>query len=652
MIKEDVEVYKRALERERKARKAAEKILEEKSSELFSLSNELKKSNERLTELLGEQNSELQGLFKHLVDAYIVFDFDGKVLRMNDAASQLLGQELKDAPLYVNSIVVLEDKYKTVVAFNHLRKKGKIEGLVLRIDIPGGRRLVKVNAGVIKDNNGNPIAGQGIFRDITEEQQAKPYLQESKKRLKTLIVNLQAGVLLEDETRKIALTNKMFCDIFSIPVKPEKLRGMDCSSTADQVKHLFKDPEDFEKRIKQLVHDKKTALGDELHMTDGRILERDYIPIFINGDYKGHLWSYTDISIKKKFEYVLKVQKQKYSSIIEDMNLGLVEMDQEYNIQWANSTFSEITEFANDDLVNSTILDICDREMLERPLANPALTTRELDIKTKSGVLKTFLFSETANRDLNGALKGRIGIFLDVTQFKALQKEKGRLLENLEKSNQELSEYAHIVSHDLKSPLRSLQALISWVREDDGDKLSGESLENFKNMDATLEKMDGLISGILNYSNIQRGNRKDIPVNINTVIDNIRETIFLPTHIKIVIKNKLPTMQVDKTRIEQLFQNLISNAVDHIDKEEGLIEIDCVEESERYVFSVRDNGMGIAQVYHKKIFKIFQSLSTHKNSTGLGLSIVKKIVEMYQGTIWLESEVGKGTKFYFSIQKL
>ena len=128
MIKEDVEVYKRALERERKARKAAEKILEEKSSELFSLSNELKKSNERLTELLGEQNSELQGLFKHLVDAYIVFDFDGKVLRMNDAASQLLGQELKDAPLYVNSIVVLEDKYKTVVAFNHLRKKGKIEG--------------------------------------------------------------------------------------------------------------------------------------------------------------------------------------------------------------------------------------------------------------------------------------------------------------------------------------------------------------------------------------------------------------------------------------------------------------------------------------------------------------------------------------------
>ena len=109
------------------------------------------------------------------------------------------------------------------------------------------------------------------------------------------------------------------------------------------------------------------------------------------------------------------------------MNLGLVEMDQEYNIQWANSTFSEITEFANDDLVNSTILDICDREMLERPLANPALTTRELDIKTKSGVLKTFLFSETANRDLNGALKGRIGIFLDVTQFKALQKEKIRI---------------------------------------------------------------------------------------------------------------------------------------------------------------------------------------------------------------------------------
>lgn len=649
-MQEDVNIYKRALERERQARKAAEKILEQKSSELFNLSLELKKSNDKLLEILGEQNSELQGLFKNLVDAYVVFDFKGQVLRMNDAATKLVGRKLSDEPLWVNGIIAPEDKKRTFTAFNQLKRKGTVTNLKFNIDTPhGGRRLILVNLSVIRDIKETPIAAQGIIRDITKEQEAKSNLLESQKRLKSLIINLQAGILLEDENRKIVFTNKMFCEMFSIPADPESLKGMDCTRSAEDVKHFFTEPDAFVARISKLVNARKTTLGDELHLIDGRILQRDYVPIFVNKVYKGHLWSYTDITIKKKFEYGLQVQKQKYSNIIADMNLGLVEMDNENNIQWANDTFCNITQFALCELLSKNINDLCKHENDETVI--DLAVAKEIEIHTREGEIKNLLCSQTPNRDITGAIKGMIGTFLDITHIKSLEKEKERLLVNLEQSNQQLSEYAHIVSHDLKSPLRSLQALISWVREDEADKLSIESVQNFDLMENTLVKMENLISGILNYSNIQSAGRNDKPINLNTVIEDLRQILYIPEHIKLIQKKELPTIVADNTRMQQLFQNLISNAIDHIDKPFGEIVIDVTEDTTEYIFTVADNGVGISKVYHEKIFKMFQSLSEQKKSTGLGLSIVKKIVEMYGGKIWLESEKGIGTTFYFSIAR-
>ena len=170
-------------------------------------------------------------------------------------------------------------------------------------------------------------------------------------------------------------------------------------------------------------------------------------------------------------------------------------------------------------------------------------------------------------------------------------------------------------------------------------------------IDATLEKMEQLISDVLEYSSIVSIKQTVSEVDLNTVMKDIVTLLHFPEHINFSIKKTLPTLKVDKVKIQQLFQNLISNAISYCDKEKGIIEVDVEQSFKEYTFSVKDNGIGIDKEYHDKIFQIFQSLNKRENSTGIGLSIVKKIVDLYNGKIWLDSKIGEGTTFYFTIEK-
>ena len=156
---------------------------------------------------------------------------------------------------------------------------------------------------------------------------------------------------------------------------------------------------------------------------------------------------------------------------------------------------------------------------------------------------------------------------------------------------------------------------------------------------------------ILNYSSIENEGMNNELVDINFILNTIVNSIYIPEHIKVLVKQKLPTLKADATRMQQLFQNLISNAVNYIDKEKGFVEVDYSETSEFYIFSIKDNGVGIPKEYHEKIFKMFSTLGNYEKASGIGLNIVKKVVELYKGKIWIESEVGIGSTFFFSIAK-
>jgi signal transduction histidine kinase len=161
------------------------------------------------------------------------------------------------------------------------------------------------------------------------------------------------------------------------------------------------------------------------------------------------------------------------------------------------------------------------------------------------------------------------------------------------------------------------------------------------------------IGSILEYSEIGRIDEKKRRVDLNRLVEAITMAINPPENVEIHISNTLPTLMCNETRLAQVFQNLLENAVKHIDKPKGLIKIDCVEEGNIFKFSISDNGQGIEEKYFKKIFQIFQTLDRRDEveTTGIGLSLVKKIVEISGGTIWVESKVGQGSTFFFTLPK-
>lgn len=232
-----------------------------------------------------------------------------------------------------------------------------------------------------------------------------------------------------------------------------------------------------------------------------------------------------------------------------------------------------------------------------------------------------------------------------------MNEQRETLLNTLEAQNQELSDYAYLVSHDLKSPLRSIDALTTWLNQEVEENESSNTSENLKLIRNNVEKMDNLISGILNYSTINKNQSQVCDLNINNIIEEILLSIDVPENIIVNIPPNLPVINGDKFRLKQLFENLIDNAVKNIDKEKGLLQVGFSEEPEHWQFYVRDNGVGIEKNYFDKVFKPFQKLENNPKATGIGLSICKKIVNAYQGEIWLESELGKGSVFYFTLKK-
>ena len=236
-------------------------------------------------------------------------------------------------------------------------------------------------------------------------------------------------------------------------------------------------------------------------------------------------------------------------------------------------------------------------------------------------------------------------------RIKEQENKKEILLQNLEKQNKELNDYAHAVSHDLKAPLRNINALINWVKEDNLDKFDEQTLESFDMMLQNLEKMDHLIIAILDYSSVDKIDTVATNFNLNEVVNDCLKKLEIPTNFKINVSDVLPNVHGNKQRMTQVFQNLVQNAIDYNKCDSPSIEIDCTENEEFQTIKIKDNGIGIKKEYTNKIFDSFMKLHNNFNSAGLGLSIAKRIIESKGGKIWVESEENSGSTFYFTIPK-
>jgi len=284
-------------------------------------------------------------------------------------------------------------------------------------------------------------------------------------------------------------------------------------------------------------------------------------------------------------------------------------------------------------------------------LKNKQGQTLETQIITKKGVMSDVAVKASLLEV--GGKKVMQGIFRDITLRKRAEQRQNKLLEQLEGANNELKDFAYVVSHDLKAPLRGIKTLADWITTDYADKLDEDGKKQLDLLVNRVDRMHNLIDGILQYSRVGRVKEKQVQVNLNELVTEVVDMISSPENITIKVESELPTITCERTRIQQVFQNLLSNAVKYMDKPQGLVKVGCVEEKDFWKFGVTDNGPGIEEKFFGKIFQMFQTLVPRDEfeSTGVGLTVVKKIVEMYGGKIWVESKVGEGSTFFFTLPK-
>ena len=655
MDNKEVQLLKRALERQKKARQQAERILEQKSTELYETTQQLKEANGTLENLLSEKVSELDNVFVNIIDPYVVMDMYANVINMNTSAKEFLGYDNTKEKVNLTSLVHQDYLKYTAESFKYLLEVGTLKNYRAKISVKNGdEKWIEINASLIFNTKREPIGAQGIIRDITQEMEIKELLEQQRKQLDIIVESSPLGIILSVESQ-IIKSNRTFTELLGY-------------TEAEFKKMKF---EEFSKVIEG-----PSANEIVMQMSEGKIdkdvvIKRYYkkqggcligkTSVSAVRDYKGNL-KYVlamveDITREREAEERLIYEREKYASIIANMNLGLVEVDTEDIIQFVNQSFCSMSGFQEDELLGkkgSDVLRVQNKNVLDKEnekRAEGESDSYELEVLDKSGKIKHWLVSGAPRYDGDKKLIGSVGIHLDITTQKLLELQKELLVKELEQSNKGLQEYAHIVSHDLKSPLRSISALATWIQDDYKDVLDEAGQENLTLMQDKVASMDKLIQGILEYSTANDSALDNSSVDLNKVVEKIKESIFIPEHVALVVPKPLPTIIADSTKMHQLFQNILSNAVVHIEKEKGLVEVLFVENKTHWQFSIKDNGVGIPKEYHKKIFEIFQSIGANERSTGIGLSIVKKIIDRYEGEVWVESEKDMGTEFHFTIKK-
>ncbi len=671
---EEIAILKRRIEREQKARKEAEEILEAKAFELYEANRQLRDLNENLENQIKIGVSELQKTEKRYQDLiesvqdiiYKIspegfFTFVNPVVeqRLGFSESEIIGRHFSELvlPEYRENLVLfyrgmLQQRHEsTYNEFPVKAKNGKTVWIGQTV------RLIEV------DNQITEMVA--VARDVTDRKNTEDSLRTTQTRLSTLITNLQKGVLVEDENRRIILVNQLFCEIFGIPAKPEALVGIDCSQSAEQSKHLFNNPEEFVARIDEILVRQQIAVEETLTMIDGRVLQRDYIPIFLEGHYRGHLWEYADITEQHRSQELIRKSEEKYRGIMDNMELGLMEVDNDQKIIRAYDRFCKMIGYTEEELVGKIapelflpkeFNEVLDIQQQKRSKGDAS--SYELQLIKKDGSRLWVIVSGAPIMDENGEVVGSLGIHYDITERKQLEQELELARQIAEDARQAEKQFLANMSHEIRTPLNAIIGMTHLLFDTRPDKQQYEYLDILK---TSADFLLSLISDLLDMAKIEAG-RIEVQKHPFDLVGLLRtnQRVFQiklegrPIELNLMVDAKISGNYIgDDLILNQILMNLIGNSEKFT--EEGSIDITAkIKKQEDEItwieFKITDTGSGIPQEKLELIFQKFKQINAegHKHKgTGLGLAITKQLIELQGGTITVKSEEGEGTTFTF-----
>ncbi len=463
-----------------------------------------------------------------------------------------------------------------------------------------------------------------------------------QKALNPMLIVDPSGKVLERNDRAVELLGsvKHFCEFIHIDDLERARSELERAATLGEAKGL---------KLRAVSWDKET-LPSDIRM---RRIAPDQICVEIH-----------DLSDRLELERKLWEAEARYRYLIEDaidtLDTGIVLLDRDKQVIWANQTLGYLFNLDRDELIGVDL-----RRMLSKVqprLADVSALERILEAGEESFVFtlrdgfdERILEFRSTPVETERYRGGRIDHYIDLTELKKLERELLEKTKRLEESNKKLEEFSHVVSHDLKQPLRTIQAFTQFLIEDYKDKLDEQGLGYLESLQRSSVRMKNLIDDLLKLASIGTKREPLEPVDLKAVLAEVREDLgALLEGVQLELPQELPVVVANRTRMAELFSNLISNAVKYNDKPEKWVQIGLEEQVDEFIFHVRDNGIGIEAQYQDRIFELFERLNPRgedPESTGAGLAICKRIMSELGGRIWVESQLGQGSTFYFTVPK-
>jgi PAS domain S-box-containing protein len=601
-------------------------------------------------ELLRQSEELNRRILESSRDCIKVMDLAGRLIFMNDPGQLLM--EIDDFSTVANSqwLEFWQDSERELAqtAFNTALSGGVSQFNGYRPTAKGTPKWWEVVMTPILTTDGDVSQILSVSRDITERKRidaVRLAAEQERDRFFNLSIDLLAIGSFEGNFVRI---NPAF----------EQILGFTNAELMAQPFSHFLHPDDLERT---LAGAQGLADGQSVVSFENRYLCKDGTYRWVSWNAIPHLPSqvwYTvghDITDRKQIEAALLRSERKFSAIFNQTFelMGLVSL--EGVLLEANHAALNSVAASESEIIGKSFWEApwWHTEQLQQQVKDAIATAAsgqfvryEVEFPNPSGGVTITDFSLKPMFDEVGRVESIVAEAHDITDRKQAQAD-------LEQRNQELDSFVYVVSHDLKAPLRGIANLSEWIEEDLEGSLSVANQEQMALLRSRVYKMQATIDGLLDYARIGQLDETIESVAVAELLADVIDSIDPPPTFTIDLPPDLPTLSTRRLPLFQVFANLVGNGIKHHDRADGSIQISYQDRGDCYEFAIADDGPGIAPEHHEQMFKIFQAVNpqNRSDSTGIGLAIVKKIVEAEGGTIWLASELGKGTTFYFTWPK-
>jgi PAS domain S-box-containing protein len=617
-----------------------------------------KKAEEKL-----EKEIAFSNILINASPAFIVgISTKGQTVFINESFLKATGYELNDVigkdynSVFVpeSEIADLSDIFKQIIEKkvatineNYIRKKN---GELMLVEWHGRH--------VLNDKNEVEFF-IGIGLDINERKKAESIKEETENRLKTLVDIVPFGSHIWElkANGDLIFLGENLSSKRILGVDSDHLIGMKIEDAFPYHKNTTV-PDTYRK---------VASTGIPFHSED-----LSYSDNRISGAFELHAMQvapnkmvvfFMDITERKKSEEAVRLSETRYKRLHESIMDAFITIDAEGFMKDSNKVFLNMMGYTLAELSKLTYADITpekgrsvEKEFVSKQISEKGYTdVFEKEYRRKDGSVFPAEIRVFLLKNEHGKPDGMIGIVRDITMRKQLEKQLQNHVKDLERSNRELEQFAYIASHDLQEPLRMVSSFTQLLAQKYKDKLDENAMEYIHYAVDGANRMQRLINDLLAYSRVQTKGKEffevDMHIALGQALSMLSQTIS--NRNALITNDELPTVLADEGQMVQLFLNLISNAVKFCTKN-PIVHISSKENDDNWVFSVKDNGIGIQPQYFAKIFQIFQRLHTKEefSGTGIGLALCQRIIERHGGKIWLESMHEKGTVFYFSLPKV